>query len=95
MKFLAYLNSDKADKGNPNVFSAHQVFASTVGVNPDSWKTAQVISRAPYSTVPQSRAMYAFENTGSNAGVLYLNIDGKLNWEASDGTHKVISWETP
>ena len=69
-----------------------QHVTSYVGVNNESYAIAQVSVHAPYNVNNGVRAMVGFENIGHNAGVLYLDIDGRLKWHYHDGTEKVIDW---
>jgi hypothetical protein len=75
-----------------NSYDGVQSIIYPSGIGNTSYTNAQVLSRAPYSQNPGVRAMYGFENVGSNAGALYLDTDGRLKWIAHDGNTKVIDW---
>lgn len=83
--------NSKAGLGE-NAYNGRQSITSTVGVNNESYAYAQITLRAPYNLNNATRAMVGFDNAGNNAGVLYLDIDGRLKWHGADGTEKIIDW---
>lgn len=83
----------KASLAGDNVVTGSSKYTKYNGINENAWKTAPIILSAPTNASDAARAQIAFENTGKNAGVLWLDTDGKLKFTDNYGVRHVITMD--
>ena len=75
--------SGKAGYGD-NTFRGKQHVITYAGIGDRAYLNMQFVSEAPWSENNATRAGYGFHNAGANGGAIYLDIDGRLKFIASD-----------
>lgn len=73
---------------------SQMVFQRAGGITDESFYHAAILLQAKISEDQYSRAQIGFENVGVNAGVLWLDTDGKLKFSDNTGS-TVILQTTP
>ena len=81
----------KLDNAGVDYAVGHYTFQSTSGIAANAWATAPILVEGT-DTPGGSRAQIGFNNTGSNAGVLWLDTDGSLNFTDNQNRTKKINW---
>ena len=92
MDLYTVLNTNALKKSAINDVTGQLVLTREAGIGGDSFYTAPLSIRAPYNAEDTARAMIGFENVNTNAGVLWLNIDGRLQFTDNNNQTKVIAW---
>lgn len=93
MNFYTVGRNTKALKKNTSDTTDGQIiFTKNVGVGAASHKNAPIWIRAPYYSSSAARAMIGFDNQGSNTGILWLDVDGRLKFTDDNNRTKIISW---
>lgn len=72
-------------KSKDNTVAAQMKITKGMGVTASSYSNAPLYIRADTASDPTVRAQIALENAGSQAGTLFLDIDGRLKWQSSSG----------
>ena len=85
--------AEKASLTKDNIITGSSKYTKYNGITGDAWKTAPIILSAPTNVSEAARAQIGFENTGKNAGVLWLDIDGKLKFTDNFGNRHVITMD--
>lgn len=67
------------------------VYYKSNGVSANAWKDSAIILSAATNLDSSVRAQLAFENQGSNAGVIWLDIDGTLKFTSNTGANYLIT----
>lgn len=87
------LYSDKADlHGVSQLFTGKHFFNCALGINGNSWEQGSIRLMASTNTNENYRAQIGFENSGKNAGVLWLQTDGRLNFTDDKNSTQRIAW---
>ena len=87
-------NTNKAGYGN-NRYTGKQYVVTYAGINDRAYLNMQFVSEAPWSENNATRAGYGFHNSGANGGAIYLDIDGRLKFIASDtNTVYALDWHS-
>lgn len=81
----------KVSLAGDNTMTGSSKYTKYNGINENAWKSAPVIFAAPTNVSEAARAQVAFENTGKNAGVLWLDTDGKLKFTDNYGNRYIIN----
>ena len=81
----------KLDNAGGDYAVGHYIFQSTSGIAANAWANAPILVEGT-DTPGGSRAQIGFNNTGSNAGVLWLHTDGSLNFTDNQNRTKKINW---
>lgn len=89
---ISVLNSGALKKDESNITSGQIVFTKILGIDGDSYSNAPIYIRAPMNQNDSAKAGIGFENIGTNAGVLWLNSDGRLHFTDHTNQTKVIAW---
>lgn len=87
----ANINGGNTFGGN-NIFNNQVTIKGEVGVTPGVFATAPLYLEAN-NVAGGARAQIGFHNKGVNAGVLYLDTDGRLRFQDNGGNSHTISWE--
>lgn len=90
--YTRVLNTNALKKSAINDVTGQLVLTREAGIGGDSFYTAPLSIRAPHNVNDTARAMIGFENVNNNAGVLWLNIDGRLRFTDNNNQTKVIAW---
>lgn len=86
--------SGKAGYGD-NTFRGKQHVITYAGIGDRAYLNMQFVSEAPWSENNATRAGYGFHNAGANGGAIYLDIDGRLKFIASDTkTVYALDWHS-
>ena len=86
------LNSEALKKDESNITSGQIVFTKLLGIGGDAYSNAPIYIRSPMNQNESTKAGIGFENVGTNAGVLWLNSDGRLHFTDHTNQTKVIAW---
>lgn len=92
MDLYTVLNTNALKKDESNFTNGKYTFTKDVGVNASAFHNAPICIAAPYSTSNTARPMIAFENTGKNGGILWLDTDGRLKFTDNNNQTKEITW---
>lgn len=92
MDLYAVLNTKALKKNTSDTTDGQIIFTKNVGVGAASHKNAPIWIRAPYYSSSAARAMIGFDNQGSNTGILWLDVDGRLKFTDDNNRTKIISW---
>lgn len=90
--YTRVLNTKALKKSAINDVTGQLVLTREAGISGDSFRAAPLSIRAPHNVKDTARAMIGFENVNNNAGVLWLNIDGRLQFTDNNNQTKVIAW---
>ena len=89
--------SQKANINGGNTFGGNNVFNNQVAIKGSVGIAGQYAEAPLYleanNVSAGARAQIGFHNKGVNAGVLYLDIDGRLRFQDNAGNSHTISWE--
>ena len=87
-------NTNKAGLGD-NTYRGKQHVIAYAGIDDRAYLNMQFVSEAPWSENNAVRAGYGFHNAGINGGAIYLDIDGRLKFVASDtNTVYALDWHS-
>lgn len=67
-------------------------FSKPSGISSNAYSDAMIYLSSPYNTNDSARACIGFNNAGSNAGILYLDIDGRLKFMDHTGAKHTLTW---
>ena len=81
----------KLDNAGGDYAVGHYIFQSTSGIAANAWTNAPILVEGT-DTPGGSRAQIGFNNTESNAGILWLDTDGSLNFTDNQNRTKKINW---
>ena len=87
----ANINGGNTFGGN-NIFNNQVTIKGEVGVTPGVFATAPLYLEAN-NVAGGARAQIGFHNKGVNAGVLYLDTDGRLRFQDNGGNTHTLTWE--
>ena len=90
--YTRVLNTKAIKKDEANITSGQIVFTKLLGIGGDAYSNAPIYIKALASQNDSTRAGIGFENAGINAGVLWLNTDGRLRFTDNVNRTKVIAW---
>lgn len=94
MDLYTVLNTNKAGLGD-NTYRGKQHVIAYAGIGDRAYLNMQFVSEAPWSENNAVRAGYGFHNAGINGGAIYLDIDGRLKFVASDtNTVYALDWHS-
>ena len=86
--------TNKAGLGD-NTYRGKQHVIAYAGIDDRAYLNMQFVSEAPWSENNAVRAGYGFHNAGINGGAIYLDIDGRLKFVASDtNTVYALDWHS-
>ena len=89
--------SQKANINGGNTFGGNNVFNNQVAIKGSVGIAGQYVEAPLYleanNVSAGARAQIGFHNKGVNAGVLYLDTDGRLRFQDNAGNSHTISWE--
>lgn len=83
-------NTKALKKNVVDTTNGQLIFTKNIGIASDAFSGSPIRLKAPYNTDSTARAQISFENTGQNAVVLWLDVDGKLKITNSLGDRYII-----
>ncbi len=84
---------EKANLHGENTYDSTNKVSKIIGINKNSFASAQFIAEAPCNQDPTCRSGYGFHNVGVIGGFLYLDNDYKLKFIDSRGAVHTIVME--
>lgn len=92
MDLYTGLNTNKLSKNGSETANVKIRFATNQGINGNAEAGAPITIVANCAYEPSARALIGFNNGGINAGVLWLNTDGRLRFTDGNNVTHDIAW---